>query len=144
MILIQSWQEASKRAYAIRQAVFIEEQGVPHEMEIDEFDPIAWHALAFTGNQCIGTGRLVEIAQNAGQIGRMAVLKGFRGNGIGKAILMQLINLATSQKMSSVSLHSQVSAIPFYEKVGFKTQGSVYEEAGIPHRNMMLILPISS
>jgi predicted GNAT family N-acyltransferase len=134
VILIQSWQEASKRAYAIRQAVFIEEQRIPQEMD----------ALAFTGNQCIGTGRLVEIAQNAGQIGRMAVLRGFRGDGVGKAILMQLINLATSQKMSSVSLHSQVSAIPFYEKVGFKTQGSVYEEAGIPHRNMMLILPISS
>ncbi len=144
MILIQSWQEASKHAYAIRQAVFIEEQRVPQEMEIDEFDPIAWHALAFQGTQCIATGRLVEIPQNAGQIGRMAVLRGFRGNGVGKAILMKLIDLAASQKMSSVRLHSQVSAIPFYEKVGFTVQGPVYEEAGIPHRNMMLILPISS
>ena len=144
MILIQAWQEASKEAYAIRQKVFIEEQGVPQEMEIDELDPIAWHALAFRGNQCIGTGRLTEVAQNTGQIGRMAVLASFRGNGVGKAILMHLIDLAVSQKMSSISLHSQVSAIPFYEKFGFKAEGAIYEEAGIPHRNMMLILPISS
>lgn len=144
MILIQAWQEASKQAFAIRQKVFIEEQGVPQEMELDEFDPIAWHALAFQGDQCIGTGRLVEIAEKAGQIGRMAVLASFRGNGVGKAILMELIELAVFQKMSCISLHSQVAAIPFYEKVGFTAQGPVYEEAGIPHRNMMLILPISS
>ncbi len=144
MILIQAWQEASKQANAIRQKVFIEEQGVPQEMELDEFDPIASHALAFQGDQCIGTGRLIETTQNAGQIGRMAVLADFRGNGTGKAILMALIELARSQKITSISLHSQVSAIPFYEKFGFIAQGSVYEEAGIPHRNMMLILPISS
>ncbi len=144
MILIQTWQKAFKQAYVIRQKVFIEEQGVPQEMELDEFDPVASHALAFQGAQCIGTGRLIETTQNAGQIGRMAVLAGFRGNGTGKAILMALIELARSQKMSSISLHSQVSAIPFYEKFGFIAQGSVYEEAGIPHRNMMLILPISS
>jgi predicted GNAT family N-acyltransferase len=144
VILIQAWQEASQQAYAIRQTVFIEEQGVPREMELDEFDPIAWHALAFQGDQCIGTGRLVEITQSAGQIGRMAVLADFRGHGVGKAILIKLIELAGSKSISTLSLHSQVSAIPFYEKFGFTAQGSVYEEAGIPHRNMMLTLPISS
>lgn len=144
MILVQSWQEASKQAYAIRQKVFIEEQGVPRELELDESDPIAWHALAFCKDQCIGTGRLVEIAQNAGQIGRMAVLADFRGRGFGKAILMKLIDLANTQGISTLSLHAQVSAIPFYEKFGFIAQGSTYEEAGIPHRNMILLLPISS
>ena len=144
MIVIQTWQEASQQAYTIRQTVFIEEQGVPQEMELDEFDPIAWHALAFQGSQCIGTGRLVEITQSAAQIGRMAVLAEFRGHGVGKAILMKLIELARSKSMSTLSLHSQVSAIPFYEKFGFTAQGSIYEEAGISHRNMMLILPISS
>ena len=59
MILIQSWQQASKDAYAIRKQVFIEEQGVPQDLELDEFDPICWHALAFEDAQCIGTGRLV-------------------------------------------------------------------------------------
>ena len=144
MVKIQSWQEASKQAYAIRQKVFIEEQGVPQELELDEFDSISWHALAFWEDQCIGTGRLVAVDQNAGQIGRMAVLADFRGQGFGKAILIQLIDLAANQGMSTLALHAQVSAIPFYEKFGFMTQGSIYEEAGIPHRNMILLLPISS
>ena len=143
MILIAPWQEAYKQAYAIRQKVFIEEQGVPRELELDEYDPMAWHALAFWKDQCIGTGRLVEVAQNAGQIGRMAVLADFRGQGFAKAILIKLIELASNQGMSTLTLHSQVSAIPFYEKFGFIVQGSIYEEAGIPHRNMILLLPIS-
>jgi predicted GNAT family N-acyltransferase len=74
----------------------------------------------------------------------MAVLADFRGHGVGKAILMKLIEQAGSKSMSTLTLHSQVSAIPFYEKFGFIAQGTAYEEAGIPHRNMMLILPISS
>ena len=143
MILIAPWQEAYKQAYAIRQKVFIEEQGVPRELELDEYDPMAWHALAFRKDQCIGTGRLVEIAQNAGQIGRIAVLADFRGQGFAKAILIKLIELASNQGMSTLTPHSQVSAIPFYEKFGFIVQGSIYEEAGIPHRNMILLLPIS-
>jgi len=144
VVKIQSWQEASKQAYAIRQKVFIQEQGVPQELELDEFDSISWHALAFWEDQCIGTGRLVAVDQNAGQIGRMAVLADFRGQGFGKAILIQLIDLAANQGMSTLTLHAQVSAIPFYEKFGFMAQGSIYEEAGIPHRNMILLLPISS
>lgn len=143
MILIQSWQKASKNAHAIRKQVSIEEQGVPQELELDEFDPLCWHALAFEGTQCIGTGRLVAMGVNEGKIGRMAVLPYFRGKGTGKAILLKLIELAQSQKISSLMLHSQVLAIPFYEKYGFTPQGPIYEEAGIDHRNMILLLPIS-
>ena len=143
MILIQSWKQASKNAHAVRKKVFIEEQGVPQDLELDEFDPICWHAIAFEGSQCIGTGRLVPMGVNQGQIGRMAVLPQFRGKGIGKAILIKLIELAKTQKISSLILHSQVPAIPFYEKYGFNPQGPIYEEAGIDHRNMILLLPIS-
>jgi predicted GNAT family N-acyltransferase len=143
VILIQSWQQASKDAYAIRKQVFIEEQGVPQDLELDEFDPTCWHALAFEDSQCIGTGRLVAMGVNQGQIGRMAVLPQFRGKGIGKAILLKLVALAQTQKISSLMLHSQALAIPFYEKYGFNTQGPIYEEAGIDHRNMILLLPIS-
>ena len=144
MILIAPWQEVSKQAYAIRQKVFIEEQGVPQDLELDEFDLTAWHALAFWRDQCIGTGRLVEVGKNAGQIGRMAVLADFRGQGFGTAILMKLIDQAAAQGISTLTLHSQVYAIPFYEKFGFIAQGPIYEEAGIPHRNMILLLPITS
>jgi predicted GNAT family N-acyltransferase len=72
----------------------------------------------------------------------MAVLSQYRGRGIGTAILEALLDLAQSQGIRSLSLHSQVMAIPFYEKRRFIAHGPVYEEAGIPHRNMILLLPM--
>ena len=140
MILIQSWQEAAKAAFAIRQKVFIEEQGVPEDLEVDEFDPLATHALAFQKSQCIGTGRLVPLEEKCGQIGRMAVLPRYRNTGVGRAILEGLVEHAQSVGMESLILHSQVAAIPFYEKHGFEAQGDNYDEAGIPHRNMIHLL----
>jgi len=71
----------------------------------------------------------------------MAVLAQFRGMGIGTQILEKLVRLASSQGVKLIILHSQLTAIPFYEKQGFQAQGSIYEEAGIPHRNMILLLP---
>jgi predicted GNAT family N-acyltransferase len=141
VILIKPWQEASQEAYLIREQVFIQEQGVPKDMELDELDPISKHALAYEGPLCVGTGRLVHLDNHHAQIGRMAVLSTFRNRGIGKAILNHLITLANAEGVLTLTLHSQVSAIPFYAKLGFITQGPIYDEAGIPHRNMMLSLP---
>ena len=140
-ILIKPWTEAEVGAFLVRQEVFIGEQGVPAELELDEFDPLAAHALALQDGRCIGTGRLVDLGKGQAQIGRMAVLAQFRNQGLGKQILKKLIDLAQSQKTDSIVLHSQVTAIPFYEKHGFQVQGSTYDEAGIPHRNMILLLP---
>jgi len=141
VILIKPWQEASKAAFAIRHKVFIEEQGVPEDLELDEFDPLAIHALAFEGSECVGTGRLVNIGEQIGQIGRMAVLPGFRNNGFGRAILEKLMDQARVEGIVRLMIHSQVTAIPFYEKQGFQIQGDIYDEAGIPHRNMIHLLP---
>ncbi|MBU3630789.1 GNAT family N-acetyltransferase [Polynucleobacter sp. AP-Melu-500A-A1] len=141
MILIQPWQEASKAAFAIRHKVFIEEQGVPEDLELDEFDQLAMHALAFQGSECVGTGRLVNIGGQNGLIGRMAVLPRFRNNGFGRAILKKLMDQAQEEGIVNLMLHSQVTAIPFYEKQGFQIQGGIYDEAGIPHRNMIHLLP---
>ena len=140
-ILIKPWQKASQEAYLIREQVFVQEQGVPEDMELDEFDPTATHALAYEGPLCVGTARLVHLDHHQAQIGRMAVLSAFRKRGIGKAILNHLIALAQAEGVLTLTLHSQVSAIPFYAKHGFIAQGPIYDEAGIPHRNMMLILP---
>jgi predicted GNAT family N-acyltransferase len=96
--------------------------------------------LAYQDGHCIGTGRLVNLSAKQAQIGRMAVLAKFRGKGIGEKILRKLVDLAASQGVQGIILHSQVSAIPFYEKLGFQAKGDVYDEAGIPHRNMMLTL----
>ncbi len=139
-ILLKSWKEAEVDAFLVRQEVFILEQGVPAELELDEFDLSAAHVLAYQDAHCIGTGRLVNLSAKQAQIGRMAVLAKFRGKGIGKQILQKLVDLAASQGVLEIILHSQVSAIPFYGKLGFQAQGDVYEEAGIPHRNMMLTL----
>jgi predicted GNAT family N-acyltransferase len=140
-IIIKPWQEASTDAYLIRQKVFIQEQGVPENMEVDEHDPSAKHALAYEGSLCVGTGRLVTLDSHHAQIGRMAVLSAYRNRGVGKAILSHLIALAKADGVLTLMLHSQVSAISFYAKLGFIAQGPVYDEAGIPHRNMMLLLP---
>jgi len=141
VILIKPWQEASKAAFAIRHKVFIEEQGVPEDLELDEFDPLAIHALAFEGSECVGTGRLVNIGEQIGQIGRMAVLPRFRNKGFGRAILEKLMDQARVEGIVRLMIHSQVTAIPFYEKQGFQIQGDIYDEAGIPHRNMIHLLP---
>lgn len=113
---------------------------MPAELELDEFDLSASHALAYQGEQCIGTARLVHLGDGQAQIGRMAVLAQFRGKGMGKLILSRLIDLAKLEGASSLILHSQITAIPFYEKLGFHAEGPSYEEAGIPHRNMILLL----
>lgn len=139
-ILLKSWKEAEVDAFLVRQEVFILEQGVPAELELDEFDSSATHALVYQDARCIGTGRLVNLSATQAQIGRMAVLAKFRGKSVGKQILRKLVDLAASQGIQGIILHSQVSAIPFYEKLGFQAQGDVYDEAGIPHRNMMLKL----
>lgn len=140
-ILIKPWHEASQEAYLIREQVFIQEQGVPEDMELDGLDPTSKHALAYEGPLCIGTARLVHLDHHHAQIGRMAVLSTFRNRGIGKAILNHLIALAQAEGVLTLTLHSQVPVIPFYAKLGFIAQGPIYDEAGIPHRNMMLLLP---
>ena len=140
-ILIKTWKEAEADAFLVRQTVFIQEQRVPAELELDEFDQLATHALAYKDTQCIGTGRLVDLGGGQTQIGRMAVLAQFRGIGIGKQILEKLVGLAISQGAKTIILHAQLTAIPFYEKLGFQAQGDTYDEAGIPHRNMILLLP---
>jgi predicted GNAT family N-acyltransferase len=83
----------------------------------------------------------VELENGHAQIGRMAVLETYRDQGIGQQILKKLMLYAQEKGITSLVLHSQVNAIPFYEKMGFIAQGPIYDEAGIPHRNMMLIFP---
>ena len=137
--MTQSWEQAQKSAYPIRALVFIQEQGVPEHLELDQFDPIACHALAFDNKQCVGTGRLIKNG-NLGKIGRMAVMPEFRGQGIGSAILTQLINTGRANGIEQFHLHAQVSARSFYQHHGFIAEGPLYEEAGILHQNMTLQL----
>ena len=140
MILIKSWVDGKEEAYPIRKRVFIDEQGVPEDMELDEYDPLAQHALAYLDSECIGTARLVTLPGNVGRIGRMAVLPMHRRRGIGGGLLRALLELSKSQGITQLELHAQLSAIPFYEQFGFIAQGDIYDEASIAHRDMILYI----
>jgi predicted GNAT family N-acyltransferase len=131
-IELMTWDQARAQAAPIRIAVFVQEQRVPPELEMDEMDARCIHALAFEGERAVATGRLLP----DGHIGRMAVLKEFRGKGVGGTVLAKLMEAAKSRGDREVILSAQVHAVPFYQAYGFEVFGEVYEEAGIPHRDM--------
>ena len=135
-IQLLDWPEAKDEAQRIRFTVFVDEQRVPPELEMDEHDPASIHALAFEDGNAVGTGRLLL----DGHIGRMAVLKEWRGRGVGQALLRALVDAARARGDRDVVLNSQVHALGFYGAEGFKAEGPVYEEAGIPHQVMRLKL----
>lgn len=123
---------------SIREPVFVQEQNVPQELEWDELDPLCRHVIARDdAHQPIGTGRLTP----EHKIGRMAVLRQWRGRGVGEALLMALIEQARDLGLPEVALNAQVDAIGFYEKFGFIGEGSRFWEAGIEHLAMRLALP---
>jgi predicted GNAT family N-acyltransferase len=125
-----------QRAYTIRRRVFIEEQRVPEEIEMDTDDSHAFHALAILDGNAIGCGRMVEHGKSEVKIGRMAVLPEFRKTGVGAQILRFLIDRARTRGFCKAILHAQLTAEGFYLKEGFVPIGEVFEEAGIAHRLM--------
>jgi predicted GNAT family N-acyltransferase len=131
-IEVLRWESAREHAAPIRFTVFVEEQGVPREIELDEMDPSCIHAVAFEGNSAVATGRLLP----DGHIGRMAVLKEWRGRGIGGEILKALMNEARARGLTQAMLSAQVHATAFYRAHGFIEEGAEYMEAGIAHRDM--------
>ena len=131
-IELLDWEAAQREAKRIRFTVFVEEQRVPADLEMDENDAASLHALAYGDGQAIGTGRLLP----DGHIGRMAVLKDWRGRGAGRAMLRRLIEAARQRGHREVALSAQVHALEFYRAEGFEPDGPVYEEAGIPHQSM--------
>jgi len=120
----------------IRRIVFVEEQQIPAKNEWDDEDAGSVHVLARLNRDPVGTGRL----NPAGKIGRIAVYAGQRGRGIGTRILLQLLEEARRRGIREPYLHAQLQAVPFYEKLGFSREGDVFDEAGIPHVRMSLVL----
>ena len=136
-IRILPWSEALPLARPVREKVFVEEQGVPRELEWDEWDERSEHAVAHDSKgRAIGTARLLP----DGRIGRMAVLVEWRRRGVGTALLGALIALARERSMRRVTLHAQTHAAGFYRRFGFSERGGEFSEAGIPHVEMALEL----
>ena len=117
---------------AVRYEVFVDEQNVQEELEIDGLDGEAKHVLAFVDGVPIGTGRILI----DGHIGRVAVLKNYRGHGIGKLIMKELIKWAHDMNLEKIWLSSQWHAHSFYLDLGFVCVGDIYKEAGIDHIKM--------
>lgn len=134
--------------FALRHEVFVVGQDVPEELERDELDAAADHAVALAGGAVVGTGRLVDgridqegrlepgTAGTVGTVGRMAVTASARGAGVGRALLDLLVLRAAERGLPAVELHAQLHARGFYERAGFAPFGEVYLEAGIEHLGM--------
>jgi predicted GNAT family N-acyltransferase len=123
-------------ALAVRRAVFVEEQGVPEEIEVDGEDDAATHFVAYDGDRPIGAARLREVESGVGKVERVAVRRPRRGEGIGRALMAELERTAASAGIETLTLHAQTHVESFYDDLGYETTSDVFEEAGIEHVEM--------
>lgn len=130
------WDQLQQDAKLIRTQVFICEQGITEADEWDDQDVISQHFVIYDQDQPIATARLLQNHS----VGRVAVVKAYRGQGIGQMIMLEIISYAQKQHLSVLTLSSQVHAISFYEKLGFTVQGNSYDECGISHIEMTMNL----
>jgi YbgC/YbaW family acyl-CoA thioester hydrolase len=140
-VKVGAWTELGAEARQIRDAVFIEEQKIAAEMEWDDADADAVHAVAFNRlGRALGTGRMLEHVPGVAKIGRMAVTASSRNSGVGRAVLDALLVAARGRGDREAVLHAQISAAPFYERAGFTRRGPPFDEAGIEHVEMLRAL----
>ncbi|OAL80863.1 GNAT family acetyltransferase [Acinetobacter sp. SFB] len=130
-----SWDELQNDAKLIREQVFVQEQQIAAEDEWDADDAVSLHFVIYNQDQPIATARLLQ----NNSVGRVAVLKSYRGVGIGKWLMQQIIQQAQQEQREFLKLSSQVHAIQFYAGLGFKVDGEQYLDCGIPHINMRLL-----
>lgn len=135
-LVLGTWETLAEPATLVRFAVFVDEQQVPAEIELDDFDSVSLHAVVFDEhNNAVATGRLLP----DGHIGRMAVLVSARGTGVGGMVLQVLIEEGRRQGHKALVLSAQTHAIGFYAKYGFVAEGDFYLDAGIEHCDMRLV-----
>ncbi|MCM3595174.1 GNAT family N-acetyltransferase [Metabacillus idriensis] len=129
--------EELQDAYDVRTKVFVEEQQVPEEEEIDQFEREASHVVLYDGDKPVGAGRF-RILNGIGKIERICVLPDYRSKGAGKIIMEKLEEIAASKEMQTLKLNAQTHAEPFYEKLGYNTiSKETFLDAGIPHVTMV-------
>ena len=132
-VRVADWQKDNAELRRIRETVFIAEQAVPAELELDAEDAEAVHFLAEEGDYAVGTARLLP----DGHIGRVSVLKDWRGLKVGEALMRAVIDEAEKRGLRRQMLSAQVQATPFYERLGFEIVSGEYLDAGIPHVDMV-------
>ncbi len=137
-VKLGSWTSLGPDAATLRAEVFVHEQRIPVEMEWDELDAAALHAVAYNGlGQPVATGRLLRHEQQTGKVGRMAVKRVLRGSQLGRSILTALTDAARQRGDLTIVLHAQRSAEGFYLQAGFLPHGEPFDEADIPHIEML-------
>ena len=124
--------EEFDQCFRIRTTVFVEEQEVPLELEMDEYDAVATHFLLRDGETPLATARLVD-KYGLAKIGRVAVLKEARGRGLGLLLMQAVIDEAKHRGFTESVLDAQTYAVPFYARLGYVAEGEEFDDAGIPH-----------
>ncbi|MGD6958003.1 GNAT family N-acetyltransferase [Rossellomorea aquimaris] len=124
-----------QEVFNIRKTVFVEEQKVPLEEEIDEFENEATHFVLYDQTVAVGAGRF-RILDGIGKVERICVLESVRGKGAGREIMLAIEEHAKQQPLSQLKLNAQTYAIPFYEGLGYKVTSDEFLDAGIPHKTM--------
>ena len=125
-----------KAAFEVRRQVFVEEQGISEDIELDDYDREALHMVVKDGEKVIGTARVLFLSANQAKLERMAILKPFRRKGIGSRIIAFLNKELRNRQINQVFLHAQYPIVAFYKSCGFKESGSPFWEAGIRHIKM--------
>ncbi|MFU1721100.1 GNAT family N-acetyltransferase [Bacillus velezensis] len=124
-------------AFFVRKEVFVKEQHVPEEEEIDQFEDTSEHIVIYDGGQPVGAGRW-RMKDGHGKLERICVMKSHRSLGVGAIIMQALEKAAAAKGADSFILHAQTQAVPFYEKQGYRvTSGEEFLDAGIPHLEMI-------
>lgn len=132
IIAVEFGSALMREAFSLRYEVFVDEQGVPRELEVDGLDPCATHLVAICHDQVTGTLRMLEHG-GAAKIGRVAVRAAARRNGIGARLMQRAAAIAAERGFAEIIVHAQVTVAGFYRRLGYVEEGDQFEDAGIPH-----------
>lgn len=133
--IVENEQELND-AFSVRKTVFVGEQHVPEEEEIDQFEDSATHFVLYHEGTPVGAGRF-RIFNDYGKVERICVLKKARKCGAGKAIMMKIEQFALAQGLHQLKLNAQTHAIPFYAELGYEVVSEEFLDAGMPHKTMI-------
>lgn len=125
-----------EESFKIRKTVFVEEQGVPDENELDEYEQISTHVIGYENKEAIAAGRIRPLKENIGKIERIAILKPYRGQGYGKKLMLAIEEIAYENGYKELVLNAQTHAQVFYELLGFEAYGEIFSEENIEHIKM--------
>ncbi|RHW43248.1 GNAT family N-acetyltransferase [Neobacillus notoginsengisoli] len=135
-VVLVSSEKEKQDAFSVRKTVFVDEQQVPEEEEIDQYEGDCAHFVLYNGTEPKGAGRF-RLVDGYGKVERICVLQEVRGTGAGKAIMRKIEEYAKEQEIQKLKLNAQVQAIPFYEGLGYEIVSEEFLDAGIPHKTMV-------